>query len=224
MNRKQPKIGTYKLEAASGIRKNNPGLQSLLKFWGRYCELTLWHEAWARQRIKVIPVRRGDVLSWTGDRQKMVYFVCKGILARVTETEVKDQTKRQITSIAMPGLALTSTTHLYRSTPHEGNIIALRSGIVVAIPYKTIKAYKEIEPTVETLIDILINKKKRQVETHLQILHPTSAFQRYILFDTLLPEIRNATSQKEQADFLGISRDTVQKAQKFLLKPKTGLK
>lgn len=217
MNGKQPKIETYKPRAARGLRQNNPGLQSLLQFWARYCALTSWHEAWARRHIEVIPVRRGDMLSWEGDRQKMVYFVCKGMLGRVTETENGNPIKRQITSIALPGFALMTSTHLYRNTRHEGDIVALRSGIIVAIPYKAIKTYKEEEPMVETLIDILINKKKRQLETHVQILRTTSPFQRYLLFDALMPEIQSATSQQEQADFLGISRRTVQEASYFLL-------
>lgn len=197
------------------IRKNNRGLQFLLALWGKYGELTPWHEEWARRHIEVIKVKRGDVLSWPGDRQKKVYFVCTGMLARIAEAN--EQHKRQIMSLALPQSALATSTHLYRNTPHEGNIVALRAGIIVAIPYKAIRAYKEDEPMVETLIDILINKKKRQLETHVQVLRTTSPFQRYLLFDALMPEIQSATSQQEQAEFLGISRRTVQEARYFLL-------
>src|SRR5690606_36994704 len=123
----------------------------------------------------------------------------------------------KITSIAIPHLSLTSTSHLYSHTPTRGDIVALRSGIAIAIPYEAIVDFKESEPTIETLTDVLTNRKKRQLETYLKVIHSTSPFQRYLLFDQLMPEIRSVTSQNEQADFLEISRRTVQEASYFLL-------
>ncbi|PRD51991.1 hypothetical protein C5749_16980 [Sphingobacterium gobiense] len=224
MSHKYSKSDLYETRQVNRIRKHNPGLRALLAFWSRYCDLSPWHAQWAHQHIDVMRIPRGEVLSWSGDRTKKVYFVCKGMLGRIIDIEVNGIAKRKIMSIALPGLALTSTTHLYRNTPHEGDIVALRSGIVVGISYKAIKAFKAEEPAIETLVDILTHKKKRQLEAHIQILHSTSPFERYLLFDKLMPEIRQVTSQREQADFLGISRDTVQKAQKFLLMSKAHLK
>jgi len=147
----------------------------------------------------------------------MVFFVCEGILARVNYVEYNDRIKRTITSIALPHFALTSTSHLYSRTPIGGDIVALRSGTVVEIPYGAILSLKETEQAVDTLSNILINRKKRQLETYLKVIHSTSPFQRYLLFDQLMPEIRRVTNQNEQADYLGISRRTVQEASYFLL-------
>ncbi|TYR36339.1 Crp/Fnr family transcriptional regulator [Sphingobacterium phlebotomi] len=199
------------------IRKNNKGFRLLFEFWSKYHQLDASHIAWARTHVGIVPVRRGQVLHRVGEKRRMVFLVCEGLLARVDYIEFKERIKRKITSIALPHFALTSTSHLYSRTPTSGDIVALRSGIVIIIPYDAIISFKEDDPAVETLIDVLTNRKKRQLETYLRVIHSTSPFQRYLLFDRLMPEIRRVTNQNEQADFLGISRRTVQEASYFLL-------
>lgn len=199
------------------IRKNNRGFRLLLEFWSKYHQLDVSHIAWAHTHTRVVRVKRGEVLHCNGERRRMVFLVCEGIIARVDYIEFKDRIKRKITSIAVPHFALTSTSHLYSRTPIGGDIVALRSGIVIAIPYEAILSFKKIVLAVDTFANVLTNRKKRQLETYLKVIHSTSPFQRYLLFDQLMPEIRSVTNQNEQADFLGISRRTVQEASYFLL-------
>ena len=201
----------------SAIRKNNRGFRLLFEFWSKYYQLDPSHIAWAHAHVGIVPVRRSQVLHRDGDRRRMVYLVCEGLLAREEYVVFEDRIKRKITSIALPHFALTSTSHLYSRTPIRGDIVALRSGMAIVIPYEAIVNFKESESAIGTLTDVLTNRKKRQLETYLKVIHSTSPFQRYLLFDQLMPEIRNVTSQNEQADFLGISRRTVQEASYFLL-------
>src|SRR5690606_28345188 len=128
------------------IRKNNRGFRLLLDFWSKYCALASYDIAWARDHACIIRVKRGQVLHRDGDRRRMVFLVCEGLLARVQYIVFEDRIKRKITSIAIPHLSLTSTSHLYSHTPTRGDIVALRSGIAIAIPYEAIVDFKESEP------------------------------------------------------------------------------
>ena len=198
-------------------RKNNRGLRLLLEFWSRFGEPDNAHCDWLLRHARVLPVKRGQILQLAGERQRAVYFVCEGLLARVGHTVQGEVLKRNIYSIALPGFALTSTSHLFSRTLHNGDMVALRSGTIVMISYAALIEARKTDALIGTLINVLIHKKKRQLEIYLEVIHSTSPFQRYLLFAKHMPDIKAILSQQEQADFLGISRRTVQEASYFLL-------
>lgn len=191
------------------------GLQHLLNFWGKYHLLDNFHQQWAADHLKPVRVKRGDILMPSVNSIGMSYFVATGLLARVEEDT--ETGKPKIISIAIPGMALMSTYHLYTIRAQPGKITALRSGIIVTIPHLALRQFHEHEKSIDTLIDVLSNKKKRQLVLLRQVMLLRSAFERYLSFVHLLPEIKALTTQIEQANLLGISRHTVQQAQYFLL-------
>ena len=198
------------------IRSNNPGLRFLLAYWKKYCQLEPWHTDWARRYIRIQNgIRRGQTLYLEGDHQKKVYFVTQGMLARV---RYNDKGKRQLLSVALPGMALMCTDHLYSHTPSKGDIVVLRPRtVVVDIPYRAIVAFNEQEPQLNTLLHILTNKKKKQMTTLSRILHETDPFARHLLFVHDMPDLQALLTQVEQAELLCISRKTVQRSQYYLL-------
>ncbi|WON96111.1 hypothetical protein [Sphingobacterium sp. UGAL515B_05] len=197
--------------------KHNPkaGFKLLFDFWGKYHAIDHFHYQWVKDNLKVKIVKRGEQLSSADRHSEMTFFVAKGLLARVEENT--ETGKRRIMSLAIPNMALMTTNHLYTHHLHSGRIVALRSGIIIAIPHSVLRQFQEQEKSIDTLIDILGNKKKRQLVLLRQATLGYSPFERYLNFARLLPEIKAATTQIEQADLLGISRHTVQQAQYFLL-------
>ncbi|QIH35496.1 hypothetical protein [Sphingobacterium sp. DR205] len=196
-------------------RSHKAGLKLLFDFWGKYHTIDNFHYQWAKDNLKVKTVKRGEQLNSTDHHQEMTYFVATGLLARI---EVNPDTgKRKIMSIAIPNMALMTTNHLYTHNLHPGNIVALRSGIIITIPHLILRQFQENEKSIDTLIDVLSNKKKRQLALLRRATLGHSPFKRYLHFAKLLPEIKAATTQIEQADLLGISRHAVQEAQYFLL-------
>lgn len=202
---------------ANPLYKNNPGLRFLLHYWSRYCELQPWHIDWARRYIQVLPLlRKHQTLYLEGEKQKYVYLVVQGLLARVTMDP--DSGKRKILSVALPGMALMTTPHLYSSTPSTGDIVVLRpKTTVVQIPYRAILEFKEQEPHIDTLIDILSNKKKKQMTVSSRILHERDPFTRYLLFAKDMPEIHRILMHGETAEILGISLSSAQRYYKYWL-------
>lgn len=187
------------------------GLKLLLEFWSRYHKLDNFHYQWAKDHLKTIYVRRGDDLDLSATTS---YFVARGLLARVEEDPITG--KRKIMSLALPNMALLGTVHLHSHQVQAGKIIALRAGILVTLPHAMLRQFQAIEKSVDTLIDILNNKEKRQLTLLREATLGYSPFERYLNFARLLPEIKAVSTQMEQADLLGISRDTVQQAQYFL--------
>lgn len=198
------------------IRTNNPGLCFLLQYWQRHCTLEPWHTDWARRHIRVPDsLRKGQPLYTHGEKQKNVYLVARGLLARV---RYDDRGKRQILSIALPGMALMTTDHLYSGTPSDGDIVALRSSsLVVQIPYPAIVAFKEQEPQLNTLLSILTNKKKKQMTALSRILRESNLATRYLLFAKEMPELHRILTHDERAEIIGISLSSAQRYYKYWL-------
>lgn len=199
------------------IRKNNPAFHFLLQFWQKHCRLEKGHVDWAKQHIYILDkVRKEETLYLDGDKQKNVYFVARGLLARVhDDTETG---KRQLWSIALPGMALMTTKHLYSHTPSSGDIIVLRPGtLVIQIPYWAILEFKEQEPQLNTLIGILTNKKYKQMTALSIILRETDLYTRYVAFADDMPELHRVLTHGETAEITGISLSSAQRYYKHWL-------
>lgn len=194
------------------IRTNNPGLRFLIDFWSKYCPLEPWHTEWTRTRVKVQgELKKNHCLYLQGEAQKNVYLVTKGMLARADYDP--DTGKRRILSVALPGMALMTTSHLYSGTPSVGDIVVLRpNSRVVEIPYRSILEFKEKEPHIDTLINVLGNKKRKQMMALRITTHGTKPFESYLRFIDELPELHETLTQKETAQLLGISKTTIQSA------------
>lgn len=191
--------------------------KTLFDFWTKYWALEPFHINWVQQHLTHINVPKHHELYWENDGQQYVYFVSSGKIARVALSE---DNKRNILSIATPCMALMTTTHLHSFTPSVGMIVALCRSEVIRIPYAALKEFEHQEPSIALFNQVLSNKKKRQLIQLRNISYTTQPLERYFLFDKKMPKIRNATTQQEQADLLGISKSSVQKAQKILLKRK----
>lgn len=201
------------------IRKNNPGLIYLIQFWQQYYRLDDWHVSWAKQSIQVKnKLNKGTTLFYGGQSEKTVYLVARGMLAMVSYDE---DGNRSIHRVAMPGMAVTTTQHLHSKTPIETDIVVLKPNtLIIEISYKHILQFKEQEPGLNTLVNVLISKKKKQISKLLYIMREPDSFARYLLFAQELPLIASELTQVEQAELLNISRSTVQRAQHYLLKGK----
>lgn len=201
------------------IRNNNPGFNYLLHFWQQYYTLEDWHIEWATQHIQVKNnLKKGTTLYYNGQMDKTVYLVARGMLAMVSYDE---KGNRSIHRLATPGMAFTTTQHLYSTSPHGMDIVVLKANtLLVQITYKHILQFKEKEPGLNTLMNVLISKKKKQITKLLCIMREQDPFARYLVFVQELPYIASQLTQNEQSQLLNISRATVQRAQYFLLKGK----
>lgn len=193
------------------IRNNNPTFLTLLAFWKKHCALEMHHIEWIKENIEINkPLSKGDIIYLEGQKQKYVYFVSRGAIAR---TIYDSNYKTHILSIALPEMALMSTAHLYSATPSAGNIIALHSNTrIIKIPYKALKHVQQDFPEVNTLISILSNKKKKQL-AQLRILSSiSSTIDRYLYFAENMKNLKASLTHKEAAQLLGISINSIYRA------------
>lgn len=199
------------------IRINNPGLQFLIQYWQKYCTLDDWHVEWARNNILVRnKLRKGDPLYLEGEKQRNVYLVARGLLARVMYDEEREN--RKILSIATPGMALMTTSHLFSRTPSKGDIEVLRpNSLIIEIPYKAIRDFNEQETQLNTLINVINNKKISQIKTLLKIRLEQDLLRRYISFAVEMSEWHSILSHVERGQILGISTSSAQRFYKIWL-------
>ncbi|MDR2272764.1 MAG: hypothetical protein LBF27_17780 [Sphingobacterium sp.] len=200
------------------IRENNPAYQFLIRFWSKHCELEESHRAWIKKHIQVYSgVKTGHMLYYEGFLDKKIFFATKGLIGRVIENE--ETGRRQLINVALPGMALMSTAHFYSDTPSLGDIVVLRPDTdVVILSYHALLNYRQAERIVDTLIGMLVHKKKKQLACLLRISRTSSAFERCLRFTNELPELYHILYQREVADLLDISRTTVQSVSRYLAK------
>jgi CRP-like cAMP-binding protein len=145
-----------------------------------------------------------------GQKQKDVYFVSQGALARII---YDSNYKMHILSIALPEMALMSTAHLFSPTPSVGNIIALHANTrIIRIPYKALKHVQQDIPEVNTLISILNNKKKKQLAQLRIVSSISSTIDRYLYFAENMKNLKIYLTHKEAAQLLGISINSIYRA------------
>lgn len=200
------------------IRENNSAYQFLIWFWSKHCELEESHRTWIKKHIRIYSKLKPEhMLYYEGFLDKNIFFVTTGLIGRIVENE--ENGRRQLINVALPGMALMSTAHLYSDTPSLGDIVVLRPDTdVVALPYQALLNYRKTERIVDTLVGMLLHKKKKQIACLLRISHAGSAFEHCLRFAKELPELYHILYQREVADLLNISRTTVQSVSRYLAK------
>ncbi len=198
------------------MKKDPKALNIFFQFWSKYVQTDEYQRQWARDNLHPMHVSRGELLYSHLSPQRNLYFVCQGIIAFVsTDPSIK---KRKIESVALAHNSIKTTNHLYTNTPRAGSIIALRSSLILRIAYERVKKLKNRDPVIDILIDVLTNREIRQHRSHISILLSKSPFDRYRLFREQLAGIQSVMTQQEQADYLGISKRTLQECQYLFLK------
>lgn len=195
------------------IHPNSRIFKEFISFWAKYCALEEFHLRWSARNMQQILLRRNQVLYGQGDPQRYLYYVSRGMIAHIQH----GNKNRRIFSIAVRGMSLTTTTHLFSCSAVPGEIVALRSGSVLRIPYRAIHENLEQDGPINTLLSVLTNKQYRFLQLIRRSCLSDSPRERYRQFAALLPDLLQQTTQREHADLLGISRDTVQKTKKELL-------
>lgn len=205
-----------------GRLSERKALDGFLAHWNRISPLAPQHEQWARRSARYGKYRRGECVYDSGWGEKKVFYVCSGLVCRITyvyDLRTKRE-RRAILSVGLPGMALMSTDHLHSDTQAAGELIALRPSEVLTFRYGDMLRAKEEDPATNKFVAALVNKKKRQLARLRQACAIPDPQSRYIRFTETLPELRAILSQTEQQDLLGISRSSVQRASYSILKGK----
>src|SRR5690606_5326440 len=101
-----------------------------------------------------------------------------------------------------PHMGLFTTMHFFSSSPALGDMVCLRSGLLLKIPYKAIAPYRQHEKAIDTLLDLLVQKKKQQLD-HLRVMGSIpGAIHRYFYFADHLPQLYHTLRQTDQARLL----------------------
>lgn len=181
----------------------------LLNYWSKHRPISEEHALWLKENCTAHIVKSEQILYVEGDRQKKIYFVSEGILARRKLTPQKK--KQQLLAIAPPNYGLFTTKHTHSLTPAEGDIVALRSSLLVSIPYTSLalEGFKHLG--LDEFSKQLVNKKKAMLDKLRPLAFERDAMQRYLRFARDLPELCSILWQQEQADLIDVSISTVQR-------------
>ncbi|KKX47299.1 hypothetical protein L950_0227240 [Sphingobacterium sp. IITKGP-BTPF85] len=107
--------------------------------------------------------------------------------------------------------------HYYSQSPALGDIVAIKPGIVLQIPYKKIKSYRNNDKGIDTLLQLLIHKKKYQLD-HFRVMDAISlATDRLFYLADQLPELYRNLTYNELARLLHVSESSIYRAKKKLV-------
>lgn len=177
-------------------------------------------QQWILERAKVLVVPKNEVIYTPYLNQKCVYFICEGLLAKITYKlcpRVKDTSRRFIVSVAPPRHTLLSSFHLYNQSGATKDIVALRKSLIIQIPYNTVLDYYNHNTAFGTLFNVLNNRTMKQIQLLRKLESTNSIQQRYFMFADLMPDLRHILTQQEEADLLDISLNSVKRHSKNYL-------
>lgn len=197
----------------------NDSLVTFYNYWEKlHPNLEDFHKRWLLKNGEIIPMTRGQILSETPHMQSTLYIVLVGILAK--ERYCPDRDEQLIMTVALPHMGFFTTMHFFSKSPALGDIVCLKSGLVLKIPYKAIGPYRNQEKAIDTLIDLLVNKKKYQLD-HLRVMDSLLiSTDRYFYFADHLPQLCHALTQTQQARLLRMSVRSIRRAKRLYVRRK----
>jgi len=204
-------MGTYYTEKEA--------LQDFYTYWEKiYPPLEDFHCNWLAKNAQILRVKKGQVLYESDDQQENLYIVLRGLLVKERYTSCKES--KQILTVALPNMGFFTTMHYYSQSPALGDIVAVRPGIVLQIPYRKIKPYRNNDTGIDTLMELLVNKKKYQLD-HLRAMDGiTLATDRLFYLADNLPDIYYELAQNELARLLHVSESSIYRAKNLFLRRK----
>ena len=183
--------------------------------WNKYVATEKFHEEWIWRHAELLELKKGqkitDVLP---DFVPSAFYLIEGLMARST---VQENGKRKLISICLPGNMLLNTSNMESKTRLNSDIVALKRSMFLYTPHSKMVPYKDSDPVFVNYLNVLREKKLKQMRIHTELLQEESRSKRFVKFTKLLPDIYRATIQKEQAEYPEISRSTVAFAKKHLL-------
>lgn len=204
-------MGTYYTEKEA--------LQDFYTYWEKiYPPLEDFHRNWLAKNAQILRVKKGQVLYESDDQQENLYIVLRGLLVKERYTACNDN--KQILTVALPNMGFFTTMHYYSKSPALGDIVAVRPGIVLQIPYKKIKPYRNNDKGIDTLLQLLMHKKKYQLE-HLRAMDGiTLVTDRLFYVADNLPDLYRNLSRQELAKLLLTSESSIYRAKNLFLRRK----
>ncbi|MBB2951554.1 Crp/Fnr family transcriptional regulator [Sphingobacterium sp. JUb56] len=194
-------------------------LQDFYSYWEKiYPPLEDFHRNWLAKHAQILRVKKGQVLYESDDQQENLYIVLRGLLVKERYTTCNNN--KQILTVALPNMGFFTTMHYYSKSPALGDIVAVRPGIVLQIPYKKIKPYRNNDKGIDTLLQLLMHKKKYQLE-HLRAMDGiTLVTDRLFYVADNLPNLYRNLSRQELARLLLTSESSIYRAKNLFLRRK----
>ncbi|MCS3556203.1 MULTISPECIES: Crp/Fnr family transcriptional regulator [unclassified Sphingobacterium] len=194
-------------------------LQDFYSYWEKiYPPLEDFHRNWLAKNAQILRVKKGQVLYESDDQQENLYIVLRGLLVKERYTSCSDN--KQILTVALPNMGFFTTMHYYSKSPALGDIVAVRPGIVLQIPYKKIKPYRNNDKGIDTLLQLLMHKKKYQLE-HLRAMDGiTLTTDRLFYLADNLPDLYRNLSRQELARLILASESSIYRANRILARRK----
>ncbi|MEN5435973.1 MULTISPECIES: Crp/Fnr family transcriptional regulator [Sphingobacterium] len=191
-------------------------LQDFYVYWRKiYPPFEDFHRNWLEKNAQILHVKKGQVLYESDGQQENLYIVLRGFL--VKERYISCNDNKQILTVALPNMGFFTTMHYYSQSPALGDIVAIKPGIVLQIPYKKIKSYRNNDKGIDTLLQLLIHKKKYQLD-HFRVMDAISlATDRLFYLADQLPELYRNLTYNELARLLHVSESSIYRAKKKLV-------
>lgn len=192
-------------------------LQSFCSYWKKiFPSLEDFHKNWLKKNAQILRVKKGQVLYKSDDQQENLYIVLRGLLVKERYTGCTEQ--KQILTVALPNMGFFTTMHCYSQSPALGDIVAIRPGMILQIPYKKIKPYRSNDKGIDTLLQLFMNKKKSQLDHFRAMDGITKATDRLFYLADNLPDLYRNLSRQELARLLLKSESSIYRAKKLFVR------
>ncbi len=149
---------------------------------------------------------KGEIILQKGEICNQIYYIEKGILKTYF---INNEDKEAINGIAIENNFCTSISSFIHQKPSHETIMALQTSLVYSINYSNFKLLIEKFPVYKELYISILEDYLHFMTWRLESVMVLDAKQRYHTFMKMYPKLFHKISNKELAEYLAISPETL---------------
>lgn len=167
------------------------------------------------EKSKLMKLQRKEDICRQGDICSLKIFVAKGLLRNYSTSEDGNE---HILQFVNEMSWTTDPESFYNDTPSKLTIEALEPSEIFAFNLQDFHQLREEIPALSIFIEELLTKKSMEINNRLLVNISSTPEDKYLYFIKNHPELLNRVPLHMIASYLGISRETLSRVRRQLLK------
>lgn len=168
-------------------------------------------------KIKVLQIKKGDVLFREGEICKDIFFVNEGLLRMYN---IDKNAKQHILYFAPENWLMADRSSIYLNQPSNYYVDAAEDSKILVLSQDYFDTLIEKEPKVIHTLNHLLHNHIHSLQKRITLLLGATAEERYLDFLKTYPNIFERVPQWMVASYLGITPESLSRVRKELVKKK----
>ncbi|SDG13290.1 Crp/Fnr family transcriptional regulator [Epilithonimonas hungarica] len=166
-------------------------------------------------KSQLIKLQRKEIVCKQGDVCNLKIFVAKGLLRTYSTSEDGNE---HILQFVNEMSWTTDPESFYNSTPSKLNIEAMEASEIFTFNLEDFAELREQIPELNIFVENILTRKSMEIHRRLLMNISSSPEEKYLDFINTYPDIFNRVPLHMVASYLGLSRETLSRVRRNILK------